>query len=816
MDVDVDGSLSLSPEERQRRLLVFNVVMQNLRAIGALSLEDYLGLGSVDDKVIEDDHAGRSTSAIQTHAASSILGLGDTSFSEPQSQPVVATMVPDKDMAEPEHPSIKEIEDLCLKHTNARVRPFWLTVKDPKQSSLYGCVLRIQLSPRSWRVYSVDTTYSDPAGAKVACAEAYRDYVLQYLRTEGPKAEPDLNNLNSEPVPAMLRNEAIWTVQAYCDTLPKPLPENAGNKTASDINAPSWLNSMLQVSRGSRLSANFIWTEPNKHGLHGCLLRLSSPAECRSYLVDSRFAKRAEAKASVCLLAMSEGAGNFIRDLAKQVEDRLPLSVRKVVSSLYLPTLISECRKLRPEVQPVFEYVTEDDACGCTLTLTLGSDRSRSYTVPAEYRTRNDAKIAVVAVAVSEGVFEFIGVQPSTLFPNYAQPSAVPGVGNGAQKRKYDSMNTNGPFTPGSTDRRWKRRKQTPIGDFAQGTPVNGGNFQKHNRGKYSFPKNGQRQPWSSPFPSTSSSPYSSPYSPVPYQQPGVNGAASGYPTSPYGMTMSQPTPYMPSPSPYTTIAPGITYYPHGMASSQCAPASTSTTDTYHPSQPASAMQPYANGMPPHPPPLPASHPVTTYQPIQPSASQIPYSSATYSQPFQPYIPTPSPASPYTPTYGSSIPAPSQPYSGVPYSGLPPPPPPPPTYAQPISPVQPSAQTPSTGQSSGSANPIDSPIERKAMVKRPVQRPKPSKLSGGGKVTIAVEATPQSSVTALYDYCREAGLAAPEFRNEIVMNVSGENKHKVWVVIGKQKMELPTTFPSLSQGQEKVAKKVLEQLRSAS
>lgn len=58
------------------------------------------------------------------------------------------------------------------------------------------------------------------------------------------------------------------------------------------------------------------------------------------------------------------------------------------------------------------------------------------------------------------------------------------------------------------------------------------------------------------------------------------------------------------------------------------------------------------------------------------------------------------------------------------------------------------------------------------------------------------------------------GLPTPQFFHEIVKEEQGESKHKVSVIVGKQKFELPITFSSLSQGQERVAKKVLEQLRS--
>ena len=57
-------------------------------------------------------------------------------------------------------------------------------------------------------------------------------------------------------------------------------------------------------------------------------------------------------------------------------------------------------------------------------------------------------------------------------------------------------------------------------------------------------------------------------------------------------------------------------------------------------------------------------------------------------------------------------------------------------------------------------------------------------------------------------------MAIPEFRNEIVMETRGENRHKVWVMIGNRKLEVQDTFSSLSQGQENVARKALELLRT--
>jgi hypothetical protein len=45
---------------------------------------------------------------------------------------------------------------------------------------------------------------------------------------------------------------------------------------------------------------------------------------------------------------------------------------------------------------------------GCALTVSLNSTTSRKYTVPTQYRTRGDAKLAVALHAVEEGVLEFI------------------------------------------------------------------------------------------------------------------------------------------------------------------------------------------------------------------------------------------------------------------------------------------------------------------------------------------------------------------------------------------------------------------------
>ena len=95
---------------------------------------------------------------------------------------------------------------------------------------------------------------------------------------------------------------------------------------------------------------------------HGCLLRLERPGEVKSYLVDAQFPKRAEAKSAVCLLAMSQGIGSYIRGVGKAVEDKLSPATRKHVNEVLLPLLHAEYRTARgPGVPPVFEYDMDHD-----------------------------------------------------------------------------------------------------------------------------------------------------------------------------------------------------------------------------------------------------------------------------------------------------------------------------------------------------------------------------------------------------------------------------------------------------------------------
>ena len=65
------------------------------------------------------------------------------------------------------------------------------------------------------------------------------------------------------------------------------------------------------------------------------------------------------------------------------------------------------------------------------------------------------------------------------------------------------------------------------------------------------------------------------------------------------------------------------------------------------------------------------------------------------------------------------------------------------------------------------------------------------------------------------EYCTVHGHPRPQFFD--ALDDSGGAaavRHKVWVVLGSERLELPTAYPGVHEGEEKMARKVLRHLRS--
>ena len=269
----------------------------------------------------------------------------------------------------------------------------------------HGSALRIRLSPHSQKVYSTGMTFQNAFEAKRACAKLALEHgVLDFIKFGNGQTQPavvrddqewESARMSTPPLPSPL------SLQEYYEALPRPFPEPFGDKTAVEINAPAWLNVTVQSARGGKLTPSFIWFSDGGNGrryfpspihthfiahpvlveVFGCVLRIERSGEpSRSYLVDSGFAKRADAKSAVCLQAMSEGLGDYIRAISASIESKVTPEMRKYVTERVYPVLAAEYAKFRPGTHPSYDYEKDKDG---TALIGQYSDSVCAVLIPA-------------------------------------------------------------------------------------------------------------------------------------------------------------------------------------------------------------------------------------------------------------------------------------------------------------------------------------------------------------------------------------------------------------------------------------------------
>lgn len=109
--------------------------------------------------------------------------------------------------------------------------------------------------------------------------------------------------------------------------------------------------------------------------VHGSILRIERPGETKTYLVDAQFPKRSDAKSAVCLLAMSQGVGDYIRELKEAAENKLPADKRKLANEKILQTLAADCGKVRNGNRLIFEFTSgRNGMLSFVLRWTIDSD----------------------------------------------------------------------------------------------------------------------------------------------------------------------------------------------------------------------------------------------------------------------------------------------------------------------------------------------------------------------------------------------------------------------------------------------------------
>ena len=144
-----------------------------------------------------------------------------------------------------------------LPHFCCNTDPFFLLKE-------HGSALRIALNAHVLRVYSVDPIYNSAKEAKIACAKvALEEGVIDFIQFGNGQTQPPLKvDQDEQDEIANEKKETTTllkplTLQEFYDSLPKPFPESVGEMTASEINAPSWLNTTMQSARGGQLHSSF-------------------------------------------------------------------------------------------------------------------------------------------------------------------------------------------------------------------------------------------------------------------------------------------------------------------------------------------------------------------------------------------------------------------------------------------------------------------------------------------------------------------------------------------------------------------------------
>ena len=112
------------------------------------------------------------------------------------------------------------------------------------------------------RVYSTDTTYITALDAKRACAKIALDQgVLDFIKFGNGQSQPTVRSSTDGGKEAIVdpTTVPVLSLQSFYESLPRPFPEDVGDKTAVEINAPGRFNTAMQHARGGKLSASFTW-----------------------------------------------------------------------------------------------------------------------------------------------------------------------------------------------------------------------------------------------------------------------------------------------------------------------------------------------------------------------------------------------------------------------------------------------------------------------------------------------------------------------------------------------------------------------------
>ncbi|ESK95424.1 hypothetical protein Moror_3862 [Moniliophthora roreri MCA 2997] len=296
--------------------------------------------------------------------------------------------------SKPDDP-IAKIEEAHRISPNSRLA-WYRHAERLQKGGKYGYALLVQFCKGSFRVYSTSALWDDEKQARAECASvALQDGIIDYIHS-GLDGDPE------DPSPS-------WSnLQHFYESLPQPFPESFGGATAEQIHAVKWLDGA--VKQANDVKHAFFIIHNKKEQLFGFVLRLEHAGETKTYMVEPRFKKEKEAKVAVCLQAMSQGVGDYLRALRSSASDVVTNLVRALVRQKILPALEQLCKQ--NSISTEIKFSNDKGAFGATLKVKLVGNSAqrpkRKYTVPKEYRTKDDAEDAVYCTAARDGLFEFV------------------------------------------------------------------------------------------------------------------------------------------------------------------------------------------------------------------------------------------------------------------------------------------------------------------------------------------------------------------------------------------------------------------------
>ncbi|KAG5644837.1 hypothetical protein DXG03_007564 [Asterophora parasitica] len=246
--------------------------------------------------------------------------------------------------------------------------------------------------------------------SKAACAKiAIDEGALLHINNAGPKSSGFLERPEPPPI-----STAPISLDAWYDTLPRPLPSFLGNMRVSEIGPVTLLNEWITRARGARFTLKYFWP--------------MRPGHRRAYLVDSIFGKRSDAKNAVIVSAMLQGVGEYIKAVGVAIENKITPKFRTIVHDQIFPMLNDQCPhtwtyhtdKDGEPLSIIFcaQNLTTRIAYGCTLTVTLKGEEHR-YIAESEYRTKADARVAAGMAASKLGLPELLRFQGELPPPGY-------------------------------------------------------------------------------------------------------------------------------------------------------------------------------------------------------------------------------------------------------------------------------------------------------------------------------------------------------------------------------------------------------------